>query len=567
MFDRTMNLTTRVATARRAGRPAAATLLAVGMLIVLAPPSALAHPLGNFTINRYNGLTVALDSVVVDHVVDMAEIPALQERQRMDVDRDGAVSDDEAAGWAASACRAGESGLRLELDGARVPLRGTGVGVSFPPGQADLLTLRLVCTYEGEFAALTGSTRVSFRDDTFAGRLGWREIVVTGDGVTLDGADAYRSGSSNRLSAYPAGELATPRDQAAASFAAAPGGPRAPAAAVLDAVPLGSRSEEVVRAGSRSAALPGGITELPPQITEIIQARDLTLPAIVLSLLLAAGIGAVHAASPGHGKTLMAAYLVGTRGTVRHALALGLTVTVSHTIGVLALGAVILFAGALIPSERLFPILGLASGVIVTILGLALLVQRLRDNRARLAAHHAHEHGDHGHEEHEHGHGHDEEHGHGHGHHQARERGHEHDPGHGREGAEDEGTVAGWHSHGLVRHTHLPPGDDPVRWRNIAALGLVGGLVPSASAILILVGSIAAGRPAYGMVLTIAFGIGMAVVLVGVGVLLVRARGVIERWPRTDRLGPLFARLPVITALVFVVVGAAISVQAGMQLR
>ncbi len=130
----------------------------------------------------------------------------------------------------------------------------------------------------------------------------------------------------------------------------------------------------------------------------------------------------------------------------------------------------------------------------------------------------------------------------------------------------DEDAVGGYHSHGLVRHTHLPQGGDPLRWRNLFALGLVGGLVPSASAILILVGSIAAGRPAYGMVLTVAFGLGMAVVLVGVGVLLVRARGLIERWPRTDRLAPLLARLPIVTAVIFVIVGVAITLQSGAQL-
>jgi ABC-type nickel/cobalt efflux system permease component RcnA len=303
-----------------------------------------------------------------------------------------------------------------------------------------------------------------------------------------------------------------------------------------------------MRAGSGPAALRGGIAEVPSQITDIIQARDLTLPAILVSLVVAAGVGAVHAASPGHGKTLMAAYLVGTRGTVRHALALGLTVTVSHTIGVLILGGIVLFAGAVIPSERLFPILGLTSGLIVTVLGLGLLRERVREHRERLSAHDAHDQP------------HDLDHDHAHDGGDAHTHGHDHTH-------SDEGPAGGWHSHGLVRHTHLPPGDDAVRWRNIVALGLVGGLVPSASAILILVGSIAAGRPAYGMVLTLAFGIGMAVVLVGVGVLLVRARGVIERWPRADHLGTLFARLPVITALVFVVAGAVITVQAGMQLQ
>ena len=524
----------------RLPRRVAGVVLTLMVFALLPPAVALAHPLGNFTINRDDGLTVGVDGVAVDHVLDMAEIPALQERQRMDLDRDGTVSDAEGARWAGSSCRETASDLRFEVDGERVELEPTAIGLSFPPGQANLVTLRLVCVYGGRFPALTGPSRVVFRDDTFAGRIGWREIVVAADGVTLAGADAFRSGSSNRLSAYPAQALASPRDQGMADFTVTPGGPPAPAPDVADAVPIDSPPAEVVTAGALPAALPGGVTELPREITTIIQARDLTLPAIVLSLLVAAAVGAVHALSPGHGKTLMAAYLVGTRGTVRHAAALGLTVTISHTIGVLALGAVILFAGALIPSERLFPILALASGLFVTALGLVLLSQRLRERRARLTAHEVHDH------EHEPGHA------HAHGH---------------EGGASDEENLAGWHSHGLVRHTHLPPGDDPLRWRNIVALGLVGGLVPSASAILILVGSIAAGRPAYGMVLTVAFGVGMAAVLVGVGVLLVRMRGVVERWPRADRLGPLFARLPILTALVFVVAGAVLTIQAGLQLR
>ncbi len=549
-----MNSTSRAGSARWAARRAIAALLAVGTLITLGPSTASAHPLGNFTINRYNGLTISLDRIVIDHVLDMAEIPALQERQRMDADRDGEVSDTEGATWAASTCRAAESDLHLELDGEPVVLRTTLLGLSFPPGQADLQTLRLVCAYEGRFPAITGPTNASFRDDTFAERLGWREIVVAGDGVRLEDAELYRTGSSGRLSAYPPDELSTPRSQAAAAFTVIPGGPAAAPPVIPDAVLVESPPSDVMRAGSGPAAVPGGIAEVPSQITDIIQARDLTLPSILVSLIVAAGVGAVHAASPGHGKTLMAAYLVGSRGTVRHALALGLTVTISHTIGVLVLGAIVLFAGALLPSERLFPILGLTSGLIVTALGLALLVQRVRDDRQRLSAHEGHDHVHAAHDADE-AHGHDaHDHHHGHGHHHdvhAVWRDHE------AAGVRDEATVAGWHSHGLVRHTHLPPGDDLLRWRNVVALGLVGGLVPSASAILILVGSIAAGRPAYGMVLTIAF---------GVGVLLVRARSAIERWPRADRLGSLFARLPLLTAVLFVVAGAVITVQAGMQL-
>lgn len=501
---------------------------------VFLPASVSAHPLGNFTINHYNGLTIGVQRVHVDHVLDMAEIPALQARQTMDSDGDGTVSEADGARWAETTCRSGADSLLLDVDGAAVTLAPTAVGLTFPSGQAGLLTIRLVCIYEGAYPPLAEPTAVEFRDETFEDRLGWREIVVRGDGVTLNGAEDFAVGSSDRLLSYPPAMLEAPRAQPAAGFTATPGGPNAPAEPPTDAVPIGSDASAVM-SGATAAAMPGAMVELPAELGAIIQAQDLTPAAIVLSLALAVLIGAVHAASPGHGKTLMAAYLVGSRGTLRHALGLGLTVTISHTVGVLALGALVVVAGAVVPAERLFPILGLVSGLVVTAMGVALLVQRVTDERRRRlqAQEHAHDHE------------------HGQPHH------------HGNEG---ESTGDGWHSHGLVRHTHLPRTENPLRWRNLVALGLVGGLVPSASAILILVGSIAAGRPAYGMILTLAFGTGMAVVLVGVGALLVRARNLVERMPSATRLAPLFARLPLLTVVVFLVVGSTITLQAWAQL-
>jgi ABC-type nickel/cobalt efflux system permease component RcnA len=544
-------------------------------LMALAPGAALAHPLGNFTINLYDGITMSAEGAVIDHVLDMAEIPAFQERQGMDIDDDGVVSDAEGATWAADTCRATASDLTLTVGGERSELQPTALGLSFPPGQGGLVTLRLVCTYEAAFAPVSGATDVTFEDSAYAERLGWREIVVNADGVQLSGAEAFAQGTSERLTAYPEAQLGQPRDQASAAFSIAPGGAAVPLPPAPDAVPVGSSPGQVMNALPGSGAVPGGIAELPPEISEIIQARDLSLPAIALSLLVAAGVGAVHAASPGHGKTLMAAYLVGTRGTMRHAMGLGLTVTVSHTIGVFALGGIILFAGSFVPPERLFPILGLVSGSVVVVIGVALLAQLVRDERRRRAAHQAeHDHAPGDGHDHHHGEGQAHQSGHDGAHDHAHDDGHPHDHDHDHDHEErapaptspDDDAVGGWHSHGLVRHTHLPQGGDPLRWRNLFALGLVGGLVPSASAILILVGSIAAGRPAYGMVLTLAFGLGMAVVLVGVGVLLVRARGLIERWPRTDRLAPLLSRLPILTAVVFVIVGVAISAQAASEL-
>ena len=140
--------------------------------------------------------------------------------------------------------------------------------------------------------------------------------------------------------------------------------------------------------------MPGGITELGGELAGLFQADELTLPIVLLSMLAAAGLGVLHALSPGHGKTVMAAYLVGSRGTARQAIGLGLTVTVSHTLGVLALGALSLSAAAIIPPERLYPILGVVSGAIVVVIGGWLLLRigaivvgrTLRGGRARAIA-------------------------------------------------------------------------------------------------------------------------------------------------------------------------------------
>jgi nickel/cobalt exporter len=232
---------------------------------------------------------------------------------------------------------------------------------------------------------------------------------------------------------------------------------------------------------------------------------------------------------------------VGSRGSARHAAALGLTVTVSHTLGVLALAAVALFAAELIPPERLYPILGLASGATVVGIGLWLLVGRLWImRRARTAARdHAHEH------DHEAVHDHP----------------HEHEHPHDREHESPVPLAAGEHSHGGIRHTHVPTRGD-LTWRSLFALGLAGGLVPSASALLLLLGSFAANRAGYGLVLVIAFGAGMAIVLAGIGLALVYASRLVERLPRSSSLSRAWELVPLGTAIVVVVAGLYLTSQA-----
>jgi ABC-type nickel/cobalt efflux system permease component RcnA len=489
--------------------------------LALAVPAASAHPLGNFTINHYSGLRVAAGSVVVDQVMDFAEVPTFAERRAMDADADGTVSATEVAAAALDRCAALATDLRLSVDGTRSDLRTTHTGISFPIGQGAP-TMRLVCGYEASLTTpISGSATISFSDGSYAERLGWREIVAIGDGLTVAGAQT--ASITNRLTSYPADLLAVPLDQRSATLSVAPGGPALAPFSVPDAAPIATEEPVPAEAPAQpgAAEAPAGVTDLGADVTALFQAPELTPPIVLLSLLVAAGLGALHALSPGHGKTVMAAYLVGSNGNLRQAVGLGLTVTVSHTLGVLALGALSVSAAVVIPVERLYPILSVVSGALVIVIGGYLLVSRLRADSPRALADHGHAHG--------HGHGHEPE------------------------------RPPGWHEHDGIGHTHLPPQQGMGR-RGLFALGLSGGMIPSVSALLVLIGSITIGRPEFGIVLTVAFGVGMAVVLVGIGLGLVYARGLVERFPQSRPLR-LSSRLPVVTAAIVLAAGVLITGQ------
>jgi ABC-type nickel/cobalt efflux system permease component RcnA len=492
--------------------------------LALVVPATSAHPLGNFTINHYNGLRVAADGVTIDHVTDFAEIPTFSERQAMDTDGDGTVSEAESAAYGEARCRALPADISLMVDGRPVPLLVTHTGLSFAMGQGSQI-MRLVCVYDADAEIAPGGGTYEFSDSSYAERRGWREIVIEGDATQIHGTDLPSTSTSQRLTSYPDNLLALPLNQASARFDVVPGGPSLPAPGYPDAHPVSTAIDSPAAADQPAPAVPAGTNDLGQEVTALFQAPDLTPPIILLSLAVAVALGAAHALSPGHGKTVMAAYLVGSRGTTRQAVGLGLTVTVSHTLGVLALGALSLSASALIPPERLYPILGVVSGAIVIVIGAYLLIQRVRVMRATRGR------GDH---DHEHGHGHEREHQHAH--------------------------PPGWHEHDGIGHTHLP--EQGMGKRGLFALGLSGGMVPSISALLILLGSISIGRPAYGIVLTAAFGLGMALVLVGIGLALVYARNWVERVPARGLNLRLGERLPLVTACVVLVAGVLITGQA-----
>jgi nickel/cobalt transporter (NicO) family protein len=492
---------------------------------------ASAHPLGNFTINHYARLIVSPNRLAVHYVIDMAEIPALQEMQRIDVDGDGAASDIELQAYARRAARDYESTASLNVDGLPAAVRTTGATVTLPVGAGGLRTLRL----EGELEAMLPSIRsgasvvshrVRFEDHSYQERIGWRELVVVPEaGAAVFDSNIYGNGLSDGLKAYPEDSLSSPLNERSAEFTISDG------VVPPDARPL------VNRDGRK-------ISQSRDRLAELISVPKLTPSIALFGLLLATGLGALHAMSPGHGKTVVGAYLAGSRGTARHAAFLGLTVTITHTIGVFALGIVTLAASQYVVPERLFPILSLISGALVVGIGLNLFVRRIKaafpgtrrtDNGGEITHTHSHDDFHHKHDG-------DDAHSHSHQHHHSHEANHS-------------------HSHGGRAHTHLPPGSDgsPVTWRSLLALGISGGLLPCPSALVVLLSAIALHRVAYGLFLVLAFSAGLAATLTAVGLAFVYAGRLVARPIATSRLVRI---LPIFSALFIACVGAAICYEA-----
>jgi len=521
--------------------------LAAGLLAALVLPGlAAAHPLGNFTINHYAGLRLEADRVLLDVVIDQAEIPAFQARLGFDLDGDGELSDAETDGGRVEACSALGSSLDLRVDGQPQRLTLTEAGLTFPPGAGGLSTMRSVCGFVAVLSTpLDAEAAVTFADRSFAERLGWREIVVTGSGVMVEpGASVplRMTSPSDRLTSYPAELLSRALTDTEVAIAVAPGGADLAAFDIPDATPVSGAGQIAPMTGglppgatgvssepgpttpiepAAAAAVPGGVSA--DDLPAIFRTADLTPVVLLVSILTAAALGAGHALTPGHGKTLMAAYLVGTRGTPVHAAGLGLSVALSHTLGILALAAVVVGAQGVLPPElivRTAPVVAAIS--IVAIGGWMLIGEARRRLPARTMGGPV-------------SHDHDRDHGHEHGHE---------------------------HAHGGLRHSHLPPAGSAISWRSLFVLGLAGGLIPSASALLILLGSIAAGRPAFGFVLVVAFGLGMALVMGGIGLALVIARGRLDRADAATRLGRTAAYLPLVASVVVVGFGLYLTVQA-----
>jgi ABC-type nickel/cobalt efflux system permease component RcnA len=475
-------------------------LVAVAILAVAAlvtPLIANAHPLGNFTINHYSRVQPSGDRVYILYVLDMAEIPTFRERQTMGSSQEYAV---------ATARRIARE-LVLTVDGKRLPLTPVERAIAFPPGVGGLDTLRLqVVLRTGHIERGDAARSLSFRDTTFAGRIGWKEVVVAPAGdASITASSAPAESISGELLAYPKNLLQSPSDVTTATATFDPGTTAGPVPA------LASQSALQQRVSVRTPT-DGGFASL-------IAEKDLSLGFVLLSLVIALFWGAAHALSPGHGKAIVAGYLVGTRGRVRDAFMLGAIVTVTHTAGVFALGGVTLLLSAFIVPEQLYPWLNLVSALLVVGVGLTILRWRLRvwrrgeplghvDSRAHA---HDHEHDDH--------------------------------PGHGHHHPQD--------GH---RHDHAASGRG-----GLLGIGISAGIIPCPTALVVLLAAISLQRVGYGLVLILAFSVGLAAAVTSIGLVAVLAR---KSFSRVSFDGTVVRALPAVSAVVVLGLGVAMILRA-----
>ncbi|MFD7682580.1 sulfite exporter TauE/SafE family protein [Streptomyces sp. NPDC060187] len=605
--------------ARRLLAACGAALTAACALVLIPAGQAGAHPLGNFTVNRYDGLVAAPGELRVDHVEDLAEIPATQAKP--DIARLGMTE------WARQRCESAARGSRVTVGGHEVALARGASHARTRPGQAGLNTLRVECRLtaplpRGENAGVA----VGFHSAGADHGPGWREITARGDRMTLTASDVPRSSVSAELTAYPKALLSSPADTAAASLRIRPGGP---------ALVEGHRDAPA------ASVLPRGADRWTEALNNLVARHHLTVGFAALALLIAVGLGAMHALAPGHGKTLMAATAAarGGRARLKDVLPLAASVTVTHTLGVVALGLLVTAGSAAAPSVIAW--LGVSSGVLVTLAGVTLL-RRALHHRAPgpgLPHHptdeHAHADPHDGHHAHTHPHGGDHADGHDHDHaaDQEQPEGHDHEPGPGRPHDHDHDHLHGpapvpsrprrhdrepvapdmdgvavdrhsagrperplvlahaaaaprtqalvataphqhphphppdvspghahphehehehrhpsaptsaatlrsrvsrplgrpspalEHTHGGFTHTHeIAP-----TVRGTILLGFAGGLVPSPSAVVVLVGAAALGQAWFGLLLVLAYGVGLALTLTAAGFAVVRLGGGMNR--------------------------------------
>ncbi|HLW69770.1 MAG TPA: sulfite exporter TauE/SafE family protein [Candidatus Binataceae bacterium] len=528
------------------------------LLVLLAwPRLSLAHPMGNFSVNHYTKIVTDPDRVQIDYIIDMAEIPTFQEMQRSGIVP--RVDDPGVARYLKTQSANLKQGLTLTVGGAPLVLETVSRQALFPPGAGGLPTMKMGFVYWAhlDHRLVDGSFALHYQDSNFPDHAGWKEIVaVRGPGTRIDHSSVPSQDRSLELTNYPTDMLHSPPQVLSAdlTFAATPAG-----------------TEQLADRGSNAGWLdtgaePGGLKLAANKVgtprsafTDLIESNRVDVTFLLMAALIAAVLGGFHALEPGHGKTLVAAYLVGSRGGARHAVFLGGIVTASHTISVYALGIITLYASQWIMPEQLYPWLGAASGLLVAGLGLTLFLRRYLTEPTD--SHHA-------------------DHSYGHEHRVDAEADHDHAPSLEHRHTWWGGHVSSTHSHNSDhsrshdqghshhhghQHVHEPRTlelaleSQKLSVKSLFVLGVTGGIVPCPAALVVLLAALAFHRVAFGLFLIVAFSAGLAAVLITFGLAMVYAGRFMSRF---GGRGPLTERwLPLASSAVITIVGVGLTLQ------
>jgi ABC-type nickel/cobalt efflux system permease component RcnA len=496
--------------------------------LLLFPAYAFAHPMGNFSISHYSAITVGRGFLELHYLIDMAEIPTFQEMQQ-----NGMVAspaDPRLPAYLSAKAAEFAQGLHATLNGRALPLRVVSQNVIFPIGAGNLPTMKFGFAYSAEISVdcTAAPCQLDYEDTNFPDRAGWKEIVVTpSQNISLIRSTAPVHDRSEHLSNYPSDLLNSPPQLLQASLVfSVPVAPPGHSSSGIATTRSGSGNVQVShrspsnQTASTSTVSPKnspttsadcGIQVKPNRqptprsaFTELIATKQVGFGIALLAAIIAAGLGALHALEPGHGKTIVAAYLVGSNGTARHALLLGAVVTISHTAGVYLLGFITLYAQKYILPDRIYPFLGVLSGMLIAGTGCFLFLQRYLG-----------------------------------------------------------GEFA--HSHKDISSNVKVPGasnsQSPARIsvRRLLLLGVTGGMLPCPAALVVLLSAVTLHRTAFGLFLIVAFSIGLAAVLIAMGLAAVYAGRAMSRLPFDV---PLIQRwLPMASALLISVLGCGIAVR------
>jgi nickel/cobalt exporter len=493
-------------------------LLQIALFLSSAATS-VAHPMGNFSINHYAKVRIEQGSIDIRYLIDMAEIPAFQEIRQFDLTP--TADDPSRSRYLHRQDQLLKEGISLEIDGRPVRLITISRQMAFADGAGGLSTMKIGFVFRGKLDAVAGAHKLSYFDNNFPGRAGWKEIVVLSEGVKILDSSAPTADRSQELTNYSSDVLNSPPQQLSAlvGFRTAATIPHRASTALPAAAPQEQRKSSEVTAAPVATKKQNTPRS---RFTELISTQGkLSFWVLLSAALIAAGLGALHALEPGHGKTVVAAYLVGSRGTARHAVLLGIVVTASHTAGVYLLGALTLYASRYIVPEHLYPWLGAISGLSVAGLGIFIFLR-----------HWTGESGEHSH-------------------------------------ATDSHAASQSHSHwflSIFKQTApgRPLGADTANrvmsLRELCILGITGGIVPCPAALVVLLSAFSLHRIGFGLFLITAFSFGLAAVLVIVGLIMVYAKRAMTSRVRVG--GAALRHLPLLSSAFMVVLGVGITASA-----